>query len=244
MSSENVTGMEAPEEEILGVKKAEIRESTISEYRKGQIVRLVDVAFIGPVCVYAALKYRKVMPKWLSISLGVIGVATIYYNAKNFWVNWQQDGKLIKEALKKRKEEKDGEKANEVKENIKTSMAWVKTVVDHPSQPPIQDAEVISEDKNIVIGDTTSEGVIETDKDVVEEINQPPSEREPSKTIVEEGLSLKITNDVPEQPQEENNTVSKEQKSNAGTEEAITDTQAAASVEPKPSTTKETIEVL
>ena len=227
MSSENVTGMEAPEEEILGVKKAEIRESTISEYRKGQIVRLVDVAFIGPVCVYAALKYRKVMPKWLSISLGVIGVATIYYNAKNFWVNWQQDGKLIKEALKKRKEEKDGEKANEVKENIKTSMAWVKTVVDHPSQPPIQDAEVISEDKNIVIGDTTSEGVIETDKDVVEE-----------------GLSLKITNDVPEQPQEENNTVSKEQKSNAGTEEAITDTQAAASVEPKPSTTKETIEVL
>jgi len=70
-------------------KDNEVREETISEFQKSQAVRLVDVVVIAPICVYAGVKYYSVMPKWLSISLITIGVATAVYNGKNFYVNYK-----------------------------------------------------------------------------------------------------------------------------------------------------------
>lgn len=66
---------------------SETREETINEFQKSQAVRLVDVFVIAPICVYAGVKYYNTMPKWLSISLITIGVATAVYNGKNYLVN-------------------------------------------------------------------------------------------------------------------------------------------------------------
>lgn len=66
---------------------SETREETIKEFQKSQAVRLVDVFVIAPICVYAGVKYYSTMPKWLSISLIAIGVATAAYNGKNYLVN-------------------------------------------------------------------------------------------------------------------------------------------------------------
>ncbi len=51
---------------------------------KSQAVRLVDVAVIGPVMIWAGVDLRKKRP-WLAALLGVFGVATIGYNARNYW---------------------------------------------------------------------------------------------------------------------------------------------------------------
>lgn len=66
---------------------SETREETINEFQKSQAVRLVDVFVIAPICVYAGVKYYNTMPKWLSISLITIGVATAVYNGNNFLIN-------------------------------------------------------------------------------------------------------------------------------------------------------------
>ena len=66
---------------------AETKTETVQEYQKSQNIRLIDIAFIGPVCIYAGVKYFKMMPRWLSISLISIGIATIYYNGKNYLIN-------------------------------------------------------------------------------------------------------------------------------------------------------------
>ena len=50
-----------------------------------QLIRVIDVVVIAPVCVYAGVKYYNLMPKWLSISLITIGVATAVYNGMNFY---------------------------------------------------------------------------------------------------------------------------------------------------------------
>lgn len=73
-------------------KDSEIRKETKTEYQKSQAVRLVDVVVIAPICVYAGIKYYKVMPKWLSISLITIGVATAVYNGKNYLTNLKVNG--------------------------------------------------------------------------------------------------------------------------------------------------------
>lgn len=75
----------------MELKDSEVREETVSEFQKSQIVRLVDVAVIAPICVYAGIKYYKVMPKWLSLSLITIGVATAVYNGRNYMINRKQD---------------------------------------------------------------------------------------------------------------------------------------------------------
>ena len=65
---------------------AEKRVETIEEYQKSQNIRLVDVFFIAPVCVYAGVK-AKGIPNWIRVSLVAIGLATFYYNGKNYLVN-------------------------------------------------------------------------------------------------------------------------------------------------------------
>jgi hypothetical protein len=71
---------------------AETRTQTIEEYQKSQYIRLVDVFFIAPVCVYAGVKATQ-LPQWIRASLVVIGVATFYYNGKNYLINKRQDEK-------------------------------------------------------------------------------------------------------------------------------------------------------
>ncbi len=55
---------------------------------KSQTVRLIDVAVIGPAMVWAGVDLRKSRP-WLAVLLGVFGVATIGYNARNY-MRYQQ----------------------------------------------------------------------------------------------------------------------------------------------------------
>ena len=74
---------------------SEIREETIKEFQKSQAVRVVDVFVIAPICIYAGAKYYNAMPKWLSLSLISIGVATAIYNGRNFLINHNTEKGLI-----------------------------------------------------------------------------------------------------------------------------------------------------
>tara|TARA_Y100000114_G_scaffold112589_1_gene106389 strand:+ start:62 stop:274 length:213 start_codon:yes stop_codon:yes gene_type:complete len=62
--------------------------TTVQELSKSQTIRLIDVFVIAPICVYAGT--QKSLPEWLRGSLIVIGVATAYYNGKNYLANKQK----------------------------------------------------------------------------------------------------------------------------------------------------------
>jgi hypothetical protein len=68
------------------MKINEIRTETIEEFQKSQQIRLIDVFVIAPICVYAGIKAKSI-PKIISYSLVVIGIATFYYNGKNYLIN-------------------------------------------------------------------------------------------------------------------------------------------------------------
>ena len=73
---------------------SEIRDETVKEFQKSQAVRVVDVFVIAPICIYAGVKYYNTMPKWLSLSLITIGVATAVYNGRNFMINHSKDNNV------------------------------------------------------------------------------------------------------------------------------------------------------
>lgn len=79
----------------MELNDSEIRNETVEEFQKSQAVRLVDVFVIAPIIVYAGVKYFKVMPKFLSLSLITIGVATAVYNGRNFLINNKNNNNLI-----------------------------------------------------------------------------------------------------------------------------------------------------
>lgn len=54
--------------------------------RKSQAVRLLDVAVIAPVLLYAAAR-KGPMPPWLRIGVGAIAIGTFTYNLKNYASN-------------------------------------------------------------------------------------------------------------------------------------------------------------
>ena len=60
-------------------------QSTVTEIQKSQNIRLLDVFIIAPILIYAGS--QKNLPKWLKISLYTIGVATAYYNGRNYLIN-------------------------------------------------------------------------------------------------------------------------------------------------------------
>ena len=60
----------------------ETSDTTITEISKSQNIRLIDVFVIAPICIYAGT--FKTLPTWLRYSLITIGVATAYYNGKNY----------------------------------------------------------------------------------------------------------------------------------------------------------------
>jgi hypothetical protein len=68
------------------MKINEIRTETIEEFQKSQEIRLIDVFVIAPICVYAGIK-AKGLPKIINYSLIIIGIATFYYNGKNYLIN-------------------------------------------------------------------------------------------------------------------------------------------------------------
>jgi hypothetical protein len=67
---------------------SEIRTETVNEFQKSQAIRIVDVFVIAPICVYAGIK-AKGLPKLINFSLVFIGIATFYYNGKNYLINAQ-----------------------------------------------------------------------------------------------------------------------------------------------------------
>ena len=79
----------------MELNDSETRNETVEEFQKSQAVRLVDVFVIAPIIVYAGVRYFKVMPKFLSLSLITIGVATAVYNGRNFLINNKNNNNLI-----------------------------------------------------------------------------------------------------------------------------------------------------
>ena len=67
----------------------------IKEFEKSQFIRLVDVFVIAPICVYAGVKYKDVLPTWLSVSLITIGAGTLVYNANNYLLNKEKYKEII-----------------------------------------------------------------------------------------------------------------------------------------------------
>tara|TARA_R100001086_G_scaffold148168_1_gene78461 strand:- start:367 stop:579 length:213 start_codon:yes stop_codon:yes gene_type:complete len=57
--------------------------TTVEEVSKSQFIRLLDVFFIGPYMIYISKK-AKGLNKLESFTLLALGVATIYYNGKNY----------------------------------------------------------------------------------------------------------------------------------------------------------------
>lgn len=60
-------------------------QETVIEVSKSQYVRIIDVVFIAPVLIYAGT--FKQLPTWVRVSLIGIGIATAFYNGKNFIEN-------------------------------------------------------------------------------------------------------------------------------------------------------------
>jgi len=60
--------------------------TNITEISKSQNIRLLDVFFIGPYMIYISKK-AKGLSKLESFTLLVLGVATIFYNGKNYLNN-------------------------------------------------------------------------------------------------------------------------------------------------------------
>lgn len=64
----------------------ETKTSTIKEYEKSQIIRLVDVFFIAPVLMYSAYK-SKDLPDSIRMIVSIIGLGTLVYNGNNYLKN-------------------------------------------------------------------------------------------------------------------------------------------------------------
>jgi|TARA_R110000822_G_scaffold64456_2_gene158246 hypothetical protein len=60
--------------------------TNITEISKSQNIRLLDVFFIGPYMIYISKK-AKGLSKLESFTLLALGVATIFYNGKNYLKN-------------------------------------------------------------------------------------------------------------------------------------------------------------
>lgn len=133
--------MSNEERETLSSNK-EVGEVTITEYRKNQIMRLGECFIVSPILIYSGIKYRKQMPVWVSATLIGAGVVTLGYNAYNFYQNWNRDGKLIREAIKKKREEE-----SKIREKIK------KTESEKTETPPVSSETIAVPEKKEVVAD-------------------------------------------------------------------------------------------
>jgi len=120
-------------EDSLGLGRSEISEVTITEYRKNQIVRMGECV-IGLGMIGVGVGMRKKIPTWLSVSLGVVGAGMTIYNGRNLYMNFKQDGKLIREAIKTKKVE---EKKVREERKKKPDAPLVSQEKKSEQQPPI-----------------------------------------------------------------------------------------------------------
>ncbi len=107
-------------EDSLGLGKAEISEVTITGMRKK-------------------------LPTWLSVSLGVVGAGMTVYNGRNLYMNFKQDGKLIREAIKTKKVEE-----NKIRDELKKKSPVApetKSKTEQPSSSGQEKSEVKKEVK-------------------------------------------------------------------------------------------------
>ena len=185
--------MSNEERETIESQK-EIGEVTITEYRKNQIMRLGECFIVSPILIYTGIKYRKDIPKWLSATLVGAGVVTLGYNAYNFYQNWNRDGKLIREAMKKKREEE-----SKIREKMKSADASAveKKPVSSQTIPPAE-KKVVPENKNEMVADVPiGINVKEQDGEKINE--QKPSLESVNQVQEEEAVSSKIKFDLTEE---------------------------------------------
>lgn len=60
--------------------------STIQEFQKGQALRVWDMIFVAPLLIYAGYT-PSTLPKGVRFSLMITGIATLVYNANNYFKN-------------------------------------------------------------------------------------------------------------------------------------------------------------
>lgn len=65
---------------------AETRPATVDQVSKAQWIRVLDVVVIGPLMIGGGLAWRKRRPL-LGLALAAFGVATVWYNGKNYLAN-------------------------------------------------------------------------------------------------------------------------------------------------------------
>lgn len=64
----------------------ERRVATVEQVSKAQRIRVLDVLLIGPLMIGGGLAWRNERPA-LGLALATLGVATVWYNAKNYASN-------------------------------------------------------------------------------------------------------------------------------------------------------------
>lgn len=66
------------------------------ELQKSQWIRLLDVFLLGPALIVVGFKMKN-LPTWVKLGFIYAGTTTIYYNARNYQINYKlsQEGKII-----------------------------------------------------------------------------------------------------------------------------------------------------
>lgn len=68
------------------LETTQISTITVQELEKAQNIRLIDVFVIAPILIYAGAS-KSNLNDFVRIALVIIGVATLFYNAKNYNLN-------------------------------------------------------------------------------------------------------------------------------------------------------------
>ena len=67
------------------IQISETKDSTLEEVEKSQSVRLIDILFIAPFLIW--LSMNKTLSGWVRLTLFSLGIATLIYNANNYYKN-------------------------------------------------------------------------------------------------------------------------------------------------------------
>lgn len=82
----------------LNARKKMKAQSTIEEFQKSQAVRVWDMIFVGPILIFAGVTPSN-LPSGLRFTITTIGIATIVYNANNYFKNESQYAQYQQDTL-------------------------------------------------------------------------------------------------------------------------------------------------